>query len=296
MRAERVVEAIAEGVGELVVAPEHRGPGNWAGAPSAVADADGFALAYRLRRPVDAGRGVANIIARSVDGVRFTTVATVPVAPFAAASLERPALIRRPDGGWRLYVSCSTPNSKHWWVEALDADSLEGLPEGRRTVVLPGDAESAWKDVVVQAADGGWRMWACRHLLADGDDEADRMQTWYGESVDGLAFEALRPALLPTAGSWDARGARLTSIWQDGDTWQATYDGRASAGENWHERTGWAIGPTPDELAAAGGPVPDVVRALRYVSVVPVDGGARVYVEAESADGTHELRTVLVAD
>lgn len=287
---------MAATTGDLVVAPDERGPGNWAGAASVAADGDGFALAYRLRRPLAAGRGVANMIARSDDGVTFTTVASVPVAGFGAASLERPALVRRPDRGWRLYVSCATPNSKHWWVEALDADSLVGLPDGRRTVVLPGDAESAWKDVVVHLDGDVWRLWACRHLLGDGDDEADRMQTWYGESADGLAFGELRPALVPTSGTWDARGARLTAIWRDGDAWQAMYDGRASAAENWHERTGWATGSQPDELVAAGGPVPDVVRALRYACVVPIDGGVRVYVEAECDDGTHELRTIRVSD
>ena len=296
MLAQRVLDVIGTEAGVLVAEPPDRGPGYWAGAPSVVADGDGFVLAYRLRRPVEAGRGIANVIAHSSDGVDFTTLATVLVAPFEAASLERPGLVRRPDGGWRLYVNCATPNSKHWWVEALDAETLEGLPQGRRTIVLPGDGESGWKDVVVIVEDGVWRMWACRHLLGDGDDEADRMQTWYGESEDGLYFPELRPALMPTPGTWDARGARLTSVWREGDEWQALYDGRASAEEDCHERTGWAAGIEPDALTARGGPAPDSVRSLRYVSVVAVDGGVRVYTEAESDDGSHELRTVFIAD
>src|SRR5581483_10866954 len=96
-------------------------------------------LAYRLRRPVDQGRGFANVVASSRDGRSFDTVATVTSDEFDCASLERPALVRRPDGGWRLFVSCSRPGSKHWWVEAVDADEPDELSGGKRTVVLPGD-------------------------------------------------------------------------------------------------------------------------------------------------------------
>ncbi len=156
----------------VVVAAPGVGAGFWAGGPSAVV-ADGIVwLAYRLRRPVDQGRGCANVIARSVDGLSFETVATVTSDQFNCASLERPALVRRPDGGWRLYVSCSTAGSKHWWVEAVDADLPADLPSGTRTVVLPGDDDTAWKDVVVHADADGWRMWACRHPL-DGASQSE---------------------------------------------------------------------------------------------------------------------------
>ncbi len=59
---------------QTVVAAPGAGPGYWAGGPSAVA-ADGvFHLAYRLRRPVGTGRGYANVVASSRDGVHFDTV------------------------------------------------------------------------------------------------------------------------------------------------------------------------------------------------------------------------------
>src|SRR5215468_5030100 len=94
--------------GQLVVGPPSRGPGNWAGAPSAVCAGDVVWLAYRLRRPDAEGRGYANVIARSEDGVRFEEVARLTSDEFGAASLERPALVMRPGGGWRIYVSCAT--------------------------------------------------------------------------------------------------------------------------------------------------------------------------------------------
>jgi len=117
---DRIRHALTNGPATVVIEPPGTGSGFWAGGPSVVNSAGVFHLAYRLRRPVDQGRGYANVVARSTDGVHFETVATVLASTFDSASLERPALIRRPDGGWRLYVSCSTPGSKHWWVEAVD--------------------------------------------------------------------------------------------------------------------------------------------------------------------------------
>ena len=140
-------------------------PGPLGRAASALLDDDGSVwLAYRLRRPLGDGRGVGVVVARSVDGVRFESVAEVGRETFGAASLERPALVRRPGGGWRLYLSCATPGSKHWWVEALDADTPAALPGGRRTVV-PGSSELAVKDPVVLVDDEGWWMWLCCHPL-----------------------------------------------------------------------------------------------------------------------------------
>jgi hypothetical protein len=118
--------------GTVVVEPPGSGDGYWAGAPSAVLHDGVWWLAYRLRRPIGLGRGGLDVIARSDDGVAFTTVATIAREQFDAASLERPALVPL-ENGWRLYVSCSTPGSKHWWVEALDAPTPDLLPEGRRT-------------------------------------------------------------------------------------------------------------------------------------------------------------------
>lgn len=290
-----VLEALADPDAEVVIAAPGPGEGFWAGGPSACVDADDVWLAYRLRRPVDQGRGYANVVARSSDGRTFETVATVTSQQFDCASLERPALVRRPDGGWRLYVSCSTPGSKHWWVEAVDADTPAELPTGRRTVVLPGDEAQAWKDVVVQADASGWRMWACRHPLDGGDDAADRMTTWYATSEDGLDWALVSEALAPVADTWDGRGTRVTDVHEAGGRWWALYDARRSAEENWRERSGLAVGDRPDRFTAVAGPVPERAgSALRYASLVELDGGYRAYFEATGFDGSHDLRTVYV--
>src|SRR6476620_4220395 len=140
-------------------------PGNWSGAASAVLVDGVYWLTYRVRRPLTEGRGVSVVVARSDDGEHFVTVAEVRRDEFGAESFERPVLVRRPDGGWRLFVSCATPGSKHWWIEAVDADTPEGFPTGVRTVVAAGDDEIAVKDPVIVVEDGRWHMWTTEHPL-----------------------------------------------------------------------------------------------------------------------------------
>jgi hypothetical protein len=289
--AAEVMRVLTSGAGDTAIEPPGEGVGFWAGGPS-VAWADGvYWLAYRLRRPVDLGRGYANVVARSGDGLHFETVATVTSEQFGAASLERPALVPLAEGGFRLYVSCSAWHSKHWWVEALDL--REDGSCGKRRMVLAGDAATAWKDVVIDRLDDDWRMWACRHPLDGGDDEADRMSTWYATSSDGLSWGFQGPALSPRPGAWDARGARVTSVVRSDGGWLAFYDGRASAAENWHERTGVAFGSSPDTLTAENGPT-QVGRTARYLSIAQLPQGYRLYWEASRADGANDLRTAYV--
>ena len=157
-------------------------------------------------------------------------------------------------------------------------------------MVLPGDASTAWKDVVVRRAGPDWQMWACRHPLDGGDDEADRMTSVYLVSDDGLAWTEVGTALAPTPGTWDARGTRITSVVRSGTEWVAFYDGRASAAENWFERTGVAIGAGPESFVAQAGPTP-VGQTVRYLSLAESLTGTRLYWEASRSDGANELRT-----
>src|SRR3954454_5185277 len=125
---------------DLVVAPADPGPGSWAGAPSALLVDGVYYLAYRLRRPVGRGRGYANVVARSADGVRFEPVATLEKDAFGAESLERPAIAVTPEGTWRVYVSVATPGTKHWRVDVVEAATPEGLADaarGAHPTVLP---------------------------------------------------------------------------------------------------------------------------------------------------------------
>jgi hypothetical protein len=280
----------------VVAAAPDVGAGNWAGAASAVLHDGVFWLAYRVRRPIMAGRGVSVIVARSDDGVAFETVAEIHRDLFGADSFERPVLMPLATGGWRLYVSCATPGSKHWWIEAVDAESPEEFPSGVRTIVLPGDESLAVKDPVIMVdTDGRWQMWVCCHPL-DVPGAEDRMWTAYATSTDGLTWTVLRDVLRARTGTWAARGARVTTVLKS-DPLTVLYDGRATAEANWFETTG--IAEERGGVLTAVGDLPALVSpegdgAFRYVSAVPVgDGTTRFYFEASRSDGSHDLMTAV---
>jgi hypothetical protein len=273
--------------GVVAVPAPGPGPQRWAGAPSAALDEDGsFVLGYRIRYGDERGDG--NVIARSADGERFETVVQLDKAQFGAAMVERPALARIDSGGWRLYVSCATPNSNHWWIGLIEADDLEGLAEAEPRAAFPGDELTGVKDPVIRRADGRWHAWICCHPL-DVANEEDRMTTAYATSGDGLAWKWHGTVLAGRPGMWDARGTRVTAVLPDG---RAAYDGRATQEENWFERTGLASG-APGQLTAQGD---QPVSSARYLEVLPLpDGSHRIFYEHLLPDESHELRTELLA-
>ena len=285
---------------QTVVAAPGAGPGYWAGGPSAVAAGGLIHLAYRLRRPVGTGRGYANVVASSRDGVHFDTVCV----------LERDAF------GGRIPRAAGARPAPRWWLAHLRELRDAGHPPlvGRRhrrrrsRVVrcdaphdgVGGDARTAVKDPVVKVVDGSWHAWPCVHEIAD-PATADRMHTAYCTSDDGLTWRWHGIALEGRTGEWDARGARVADVlWRDGsgtgaDGVVAFYDGRATAEQNWEEVTGIATG-APGDLRAVGHEPelvsPDTGTGVRYVSVVELDGGARrFYYEVTRSDGAHDLRT-----
>jgi hypothetical protein len=107
--------------------------------------------------------------------------------------------------------------------------------------------------------------------------------TWYG------------PALRPRPSEWDGRGVRVTDVRFTPGGVLAHYDGRASAAENFEERTGIAFGPVPGALTAVGSAPaaqsPAAGRGLRYLSVLRLrDGRERLYYELTRADGARGRR------
>jgi hypothetical protein len=259
------------------------GPGYWAGAPCAVLDGDGgYIVAYRVRNGHDGND--ETVVAHSPDGERFSTLATLDESRFGAMAVERPALVRTEDGRWRLYVCCATPESKHWWIGALEAGDLTDLADADVRTVFSGDERTGVKDPMVRLVDGRWHAWICCHPL-DVPGAEDRMSTAYATSEDGLDWHWHGTVLTGRPGFWDARGARLTALLPDG---RAAYDGRATAEENWFERTGltWLDGARLR---------PEPVADVRYLEAVALPGGGhRIYYEARLPDESHELRTELI--
>jgi len=277
---------------ETIAAPLDRGPGHWVGAASALVRDGVHHVAYRTRRPVDDGRGGDVIVARVGDGGEPIELCRIDKASMDAESLERPSLQVDASGRWRLYLSCATTGTRHWRVEVLEADSPAAFVTSGRRVVMPGDAHVAMKDPVIIHDERGWRAWICCHPL-DDPGATDRMWTEFATSEDGIDWTMHGPALRPSPGRWDQRGTRLTAIMERGDTVVAFYDGRASAAENWEERTGVAVGRQDAlqvvgaaPIAAAAGAYP----ALRYACVVDDGDRTAVYYEIGCDDGSHELR------
>jgi len=260
------------------------GTGNWIGAASALIHDDYIYLAYRDRHPVDKGRGNRAYVARSplADGINFDLLCAIDKAEMDAESLERPALDVTPEGDWDLYLSCATFHTKHWRIERLRARRPEDFSARTRQPAFPGSKEFGIKDPVLLRGNG-LRVWATLHPLTEGDENADRMI-----SVDAVSGETV---MEPEPGTWYSRGTRLTAVVGE----YAYFDGRASAAENFEERTGLARWNGSRYVAEAGpASSPFGGGALRYVSSIALpDGRQRLYYESATEYGSHELRTEL---
>jgi hypothetical protein len=287
----------------VVVEPPEPRPGAWAGGPSAVIVDGVVYLAYRLRKPVGEGRGFANVIARSDDGVSFTPVVEISRDSLGGASLERPCLVVTEDGSWRLYVSVATRATKHWRVVLLEASTPEGLASASPETVLPGDDTMAVKDPVVLYDGGRWHLWASVHPL-DDPNATDRMTIDYATSADGRDWAWHGTVLRGRPNAWDSRGVRPATVVVEDERLVMAYDGRSSAELNWEERSGLARasrqadgrfgGLVADEIPPVGSPW--AMGGLRYLSVLDLpDGSRRLYYESTRPDGSHDLRTELVA-
>jgi len=267
---------------QLVLHTAH-GAGNWIGAASALIHDDYIYLAYRDRHPVDKGRGNQAYVARSpVDnGIDFDTLCVIDKSDMDAESLERPALDVTPEGDWDLYLSCATFNSKHWRIERLRAGDPHDFNAKSRETIFPGSATFAVKDPVL-VRDEKLRILATVHPLTEGDENADQMI-----SVEAYSGE---PVMVPEPGTWYSRGTRITSVVGE----YVYFDGRASAGENFEERTGIARWNGSQYISVADpASSPFGGGALRYVSCVELPAGLRLYYESATEYGSHELRTEL---
>ncbi len=120
---------------DVLVSVPDAGPGNWAGGASCVLVDGIFWLAYRIRRPLNSGRGVGVVVAKSGDGVNFKPVCEVSRDAFGA-SLEHPVILPA-DVGWRR-ISVERPRTPSTRLPG-DLPSYPGhlAPPGKHPAHLP---------------------------------------------------------------------------------------------------------------------------------------------------------------
>ncbi len=299
--------------GVPVIAAPGSGAGWWAGAPSALFDADSgtYYLYYRVRKPRALGRGGECRIAGGTDGVHFETLWSATKDAFGSPSIERGCLVKTPEGRWRLYLSFVDPEDDRWRIDLLEADIPNTFdPADRRKVLTAGDvgAEGV-KDPVVFLFGGlyymlvsyapGAGMAADREQMHGTADVYNtgivKSHTGLALSPDGVAFQWAGDLLTPPAQGWDSYCTRISTLLYTPPVWMALYDGSASVEENYEERAGLAVSldlrrfhrvtPTGPALTS-----PHASGSVRYVEALAVPGATLFYYEFALPDGSHELR------
>lgn len=295
--------------GTVIRAPLGAGYGYWAGGHKVGFDpvSGTFALFYRLRSPLEHGRGGQCAVAVSSDGIEFTDVWSADKSEFAASSIEVGHCLPTPEGGWRLYVSYEVNGTSLWRIDVMEAASPDLLAaQSRRTVLQPTDFGLEFiKDPTVYIDDDGYRLYAAAPARRGAQVVGDRIQagpldaTVLAVSDDGLIFPSLEYVFeAPADNSWHGRRARLNSLipWEDG--YLATWDGGRTFYDNYEEWCGlaWSGDGRRFERLDTGGPwVRSPHGSVRYVYGLALEGRVLFYYEFTRPDGAHDLRVAEVA-
>lgn len=302
-----------------MIEPLAAGPGNWVGACGVVYDTESseYYLYYRIRepRPVRGGRCR---LARSADGLNFETIWESSKADYETASIERGGLMRRADGGWRLYISYVDPADDRWRVDLIDAERPDAFHPGDRREVLTAATIGAEgvKDPFPFEYEGKVYLLLSYATTLDGlsseqkeamHASADIYNTGLTKSSSGLAvsedggvsFRWLGDIFSPSESGWDRYAARLSAIAYRAPVFVGFYDGSASFEENYEERLGVATSVdltqwqrlTPDAPLIQG---PGSTGSIRYVDFVDFPDHTALYYEMTRPDGSHEIRRNLI--
>ncbi len=305
--------------GVTVLEPPGTGPGHWVGAPSILYDAEDagvYYLTYRLRKPRGEGRGYMCVVADSADGISFEPIWEVHKDAFDASSVERAALVKTPQGRYRLYLSLSDLADGRWKVDMMEADDPSRFdPDARTRVLDPVELGLAGvKDPYIVLVGGlYWALLSYAPIPADADEAAlhgtgdayatgkTSSHTGLAISSDGVSFDWQGDVFSPAPGHWDAYAARIGAVLPAGAGFLAFYDGGAGIEENYEERCGLAV--TFDlrhfHRVSVNEPFltsPHGSGSLRYLDALVVPGVSaggeevRCYYEYARADGSHELR------
>jgi len=295
----------------VVREPPGTGYGFWAGGHKVSWDADSatFVLFYRLRSPVEQGRGGVARVAVGTDGVHFDDVWEVTKAQLVANSIEVGHCVRHDAGEWRLYLSYEFAGGPipFWRVDVLRGDSPGSLDtQGRRTVLMPYDyglrtLKDPW---AVRTPEGGYRVYAVSeaHARPQVDGAVTRARpldaTVLAESDDGLVFPTVRRVYEPPGdGSWHGNRGRVNCLFRYGEGWAGTFDGGRTNYDNFEEWCG--LVHSPDglriEREETDGPwVRSPHGCVRYVWGLRVRQRLLWYFEHTREDGSHDLRVAEV--
>lgn len=301
--------------GLTVREPLDAGAGWWAGAPSVIFDDESgrFYLYYRVRKPIELGRGVGCRIAQSEDGISFEDIWTLEKDQIDSPSVERACIFKAPDGSWRLYMSYVDPETNRWRIDQIEADAPDAFDTDRREKVFVAEelGLEGVKDPIVYRIGPMYYMiisYAPASAPDASDDEkhgsADIYNTGIVKSHTGLATSGCGlkwhwqgDILSPPDEGWDSYCTRIGSILQTSAGFVGFYDGSASVEENYEERAGLCVSYDLRnwERVTRGGPfVESPHGCIRYIEAVPMAGAIYYYYEWTREDGSHELRVTRV--
>jgi hypothetical protein len=300
--------------GVTVIEPPGNESGWWAGAGSAIYDEDTsrFFLYYRIRKPRPL-RGAECRIAESTDGVNFRDIWSAQREDFNSPSVERSALVKTLEGGWRLFISFVDPADQKWRIDMMEADTPDGFRPAARVKVLTADdvGVEGVKDPYVVLLGRRYymlisyapspekvsaRQRAEMHATADVyNTGVTKSHTALALSNDGLHFEWQGDVFTPPQEGWDAYAGRLGCVLYIPPVFNVFYDGGAKVSENYEEKTGLAISLDLTHYQRITGKTPLLVSphgsgSLRYMDVIKFDDVLYYYYEYARADGSHELR------
>lgn len=288
--------------GRIIREPLGSGYGFWAGGHKVFWDGERFSLFYRLRTPLEHGRGGLAKVAMSDDGEHFEDVWEVTKEQLASSSIEVGHCVRHEDR-WRLYISYEIAGTGLWRVDVIEADDPADFDaQSRRTVLDPRDYGLEWiKDPFLVPDVSGWKLFAAapsRRTHVAGAHGRLTVQpldaTVLAVSEDGLYFDAVEYVFeAPGGSSWHGNRARLNSAFQIDGQWVGMYDGGRSFYDNYEEWAG--VATSQDGVVFTRLPQPEPwVRSphgcVRYVYGQPVGDEVLFYYEYAREDGSHDLR------
>lgn len=305
--------------GATVIEPLGEGIGHWVGALSALYDEDSgsFYLYYRVRRPIGQGRGYQCNIARSTDGVNFSTVWTATKEQFDTESFEGGSLTKTPDGKFRLYLSYLDAADRRWKIALLETDQPESFNPADRQVVLRGediDSEGV-KDPYIAQIGGRYYLfvnYAPRSRIRPEATEDELHGTGnvfattaggsggLAVSDDGVRFEWKGDVVSPGR-HWDRLLTRIDTMLYTPPYYTLLYSGRGSIEETYEDRTGLAVSLDLETFHKLTEECPWAVSphgtgALRYADAVVVGQETFLYYECARADNSHEIRLNRLTD